>query len=151
MMAAAAIGLSTLVAGTLDVSATGSLMRAQSVPFHRVLQGVASGALGPAAFDGGSSTAAVGLTCHYFIAFVWAAIYWIVSRRWPMLVSQPILWGALYGIVVHLIMSRIVLPLSRLRRPFSWKAWLMQIPIHMVCVGIAIAWIQSYVQDHMLR
>jgi len=146
-----AIALSALIAGTLDVSATGSLMRAQGVPFRRLMQGVASGALGSAAFEGGVGTAALGFFLHYCIAAGWATIYWIAGHRWPVLFSWPLLLGAAYGLAVHLVMSGIVLPLSRLRRPFSWKAWLMQIPIHMLCVGIPIAWVQGWLQSSVLR
>ena len=152
MTTAAAVALSALVAGTLDITATGSLMRAQGVPFPRLMQGVASGAIGGAAFEGGAGTAAFGLLLHYCIASTWAVIYWILVHPWPALFSRPLLIGATYGVVVHLVMSGIVLPLSRLRRPFSWNAWLMQIPIHMFCVGIPIAWIQSHaLQNHALQ
>jgi len=143
MTTAGAIALSALVAGTLDLTATGSLIKAQGVPFRRLMQGVASGALGSAAFEGGVGTAAVGLLLHYCIASAWAVIYSVLADRWPALYVRPLAFGAVYGLAAHLIMSGIVLPLSRLRRPFSWKAWFMQIPIHMLCVGIPVAWIQS--------
>ena len=140
----AAIALSALVAGTLDITATGALMKAQGVPFRRLLQGVASGALGRSAYEGGSRTAAIGLALHFLIAAFWATLYCAAAAQWRGLPAHPILFGAVYGVVVHLIMSRLVLPLSRLNRPFSWKAWLTQIPIHIVCVGIPIALVQSY-------
>ena len=144
MTTAGAVALSALVSGTLDVTATGSLMRAQGVPFRRLMQAVASGAMGGAAFEGGLATAAIGFTLHYCIAAIWATTYWILVHPWPALLSRPRLFGAAYGLAVHLVMSGVVLPLSRLRRPFSWKAWLTQIPIHMLCVGIPIAWMQSW-------
>ncbi|MFP5229321.1 MAG: hypothetical protein ACLGXA_17050 [Acidobacteriota bacterium] len=143
MTTAAAIALSALVAGTLDVTATASLMGARGLPFRRVMQGVASGALGGAAFQGGLSTASIGFVLHYCIACAWATLYGIAALRWPALLARPLLLGVAYGLVVHFIMSGAVLPLSRLRSPFKWTAWLIQIPIHMVCVGIPIAWIQS--------
>lgn len=140
-----AIALSALIAGTLDIAATGSLMRAQGTPFRRLLQFVASGALGPSALEGGSGTAIAGLALHFGVAGIWALIYFTLADRWPALGALPVLSGALYGAVVHVLMSRIVVPLSRAaKRPFSWKAWLTQLAIHIVCVGIPIAWVQSY-------
>jgi len=53
--------------------------------------------------------------------------------------------GIVFGIVVHPVMSRVVVPLSRAaKRPFTWKAWLTQLVIHVVCVGLPIALVQSY-------
>jgi uncharacterized membrane protein YagU involved in acid resistance len=140
-----AIVLSALLAGTLDITATGSLMRAQGTPFRRLLQFVASAALGPSAFEGGVGTAIAGLTLHFVVAGIWALIYFTIADRWPLLIALPVLSGALFGAAVHVLMSLIVVPLSRAaKRPFSWKAWLTQLAIHIVCVGIPIAWLQTY-------
>jgi len=140
-----AVLLSALLAGTLDIAATGSLMRAQGTPIRRLLQFVASGALGASAFEGGIGTAIAGLALHFVVAGIWALIYFTIADRWPSLGALPVLSGALYGAAVHVLMSRIVVPLSRAaKRPFSWKAWLTQLAIHIICVGIPIAWLQTY-------
>jgi hypothetical protein len=139
------IALSAGVAGTLDIAATGTVMRAQGVPFTRLLQFVASEALGPSATEGGGRTAGVGLALHFLVAAVWATIYAIAGDAWPILLAWPLLFGMLFGLVVHLVMSRIVVPLSRAaKRPFTWKSWLTQLVIHMVCVGLPIALVLSY-------
>jgi hypothetical protein len=45
---------------------------------------------------------------------------------------------------VHLVMSRVVMPLSGApKRPFTWKGWLLQLVIHITCVGLPIALLQS--------
>jgi hypothetical protein len=140
-----AIGLSAGVAGTLDIAATGTVMRVQGVPFTRLLQFVASGALGPTAMEGGARTASMGLALHFLIAVVWAVAYRIAADPWPATMARPVLFGTLFGVVVHLAMSRVVVPLSRAaKRPFTWKAWLTQLAIHIVCVGLPIALVQSY-------
>lgn len=145
MAALESVAVSALVAGTLDIAATGAVMRAQTVPFRRLLQFVASGALGGSAFEGGAGIAAVGLVLHFLVAAIWAAIYYVSARVWPVLLVRPLLWGTLYGVVVHLAMSGVVVPLSRAaKRPFIWKAWLTQLGIHIVCVGVPIAVMQSY-------
>lgn len=138
------IALAGCVAGALDIAASATVFLAQGVPVERLLQGVASGALGPSAFKGGKGTAALGLFFHFLIAFVVAAIYYAASRRWIVLIENPVLWGALYGVAVHLVMSRIVLPLSRApKREFSAKAFLIQLGIHILFVGLPIARIVS--------
>ena len=136
--------LAGCVAGVLDLAASTTVFLAQGVPFERLLQGIASGALGPAAFKGGRITAALGLFLHFVIAFVVAALYYSASRKWGALVESPVLYGALYGAAVHVVMSRIVLPLSRApRREFSVKAFLIQLGIHVLFVGLPIARIVS--------
>ncbi|HEY2018141.1 MAG TPA: hypothetical protein VGH38_31765 [Bryobacteraceae bacterium] len=145
MIAVEAIAASGAVAGVLDISATGAVMRAQGVPFARLLRFVASGALGPSALEGGAGTAGFGLALHFLIAGLWAFLYYVAADRWPALLGRPVLWGAVLGVVAHLVMSLVVVPLSRARRrPFAWKAWLTQLAIHIVCVGVPIAMVQSY-------
>jgi uncharacterized membrane protein YagU involved in acid resistance len=145
MAAVESIAVSACVAGVLDIAATGTVMRAQGTPFVRLLQFVASGALGGRAFAGGGKTAGIGLVLHFLIAAVWAVIYYAASDGLPVLPTHPLLCGAVFGVVVHLVMSRVVVPLSRTqKRPFAWRAWLTQLAIHVVFVGVPIALTQSY-------
>jgi hypothetical protein len=78
----------------------------------RGLQSIASGLLGASAFNGGFGAAALGALCHFIIAFGAAAVYYLVSRKFPVLVRQSVICGLLYGIVVYLVMNFVVLPLS---------------------------------------
>jgi uncharacterized membrane protein YagU involved in acid resistance len=115
-------------------------MTLQGMPLERLWQGIASGALGTAAFKGGKRTAALGLFFHFVIAFTVAAIYYAMSLKLPILIEKPILCGTLYGIIVHVVMSRIVVPLSAApKREFSLKAFLTQLVIHICLVGLPIA------------
>jgi hypothetical protein len=138
------ISLAGLLSGTLDITATSTLVKTQGIPIERLLQTIASGALGPSAFQGGRKTAAAGLFLHFFIAFTAAFVYYAISRRLPTLVDNPFLYGAVYGIAVHLVMSRIVVPLSAApKRKFSAKGFFTQLIIHIVCVGPPIAFVVS--------
>ncbi len=124
----------------LDIAAAFALRGAFGSPPIRVLQGIASGVLGPAAFQGGVSTAALGMVLHVAIAFVVAAVYYVVSRWWSWLVRHPVASGLVYGVAVHSVMNEIVLPLSRVtfRRP-PWYVVVSMVAIHMVCVGLPIS------------
>jgi uncharacterized membrane protein YagU involved in acid resistance len=105
------------------------------------LQSVASGWLGNGAFEGGAAAAALGLVSHYAIMLVIAAVYWHASRRVAVLRMQPLLTGALFGILVYLCMNFVVLPLSAF--PFHIKytaAKLLEgFASHAVFIGIPIA------------
>jgi len=139
------ITLAGLVAGVLDITATSTLFALQGLPLERLWQGIASGALGTSAFKGGKRTATLGLVFHFLIALAVAAIYYAISLKLPILIEKPILCGTLYGIAVHVVMSRIVVPLSAApKREFSLKAFLTQLIIHICFVGLPIALVISH-------
>jgi hypothetical protein len=129
-----------LLSGILDLTATSTLLRSHIVPFERLLQTIASGALGRLAFEGEKKTATIALFFHFLIATTAATVYYAASRSLTFRVNHPLLNGLVYGTVVHLVMSRVVVPLSRApRREFSLKTFFTQWSIHMVCVGLPIA------------
>jgi hypothetical protein len=69
------ISLAGLLSGILDLTATSTLVKTQGIPIERLLQTIASGALGPSALREGKKTAAIGVFFHFFIAFSAALIY----------------------------------------------------------------------------
>ena len=129
-----------LIAGVLDITAAIVIYAFRGVAPMRILQSVASGLLGPAAFTGGGKTAALGLALHFLIATTAAAIYFLASRKLPALVRNPQLWGSLYGVAVWAFMNFVVLPLSAVRKqPFDAEMALILVAVHIVCVGLPIA------------
>lgn len=108
----------------------------------RVLQSVATGLFGRAAFDGGIATAAAGLVAHYFILVVAAWIYYLASVRLPLLNRRAVACGLLFGVAVYVTMTFVIVPLSAAPvRPFVPNVnALGQFLIHPV-LGVAIAWI----------
>ncbi len=108
----------------------------------KIFQSVASGLLGPKAFQGGAKTAALGLFLHFLIAFIWAVIYYVASRQIAFLTQKPVIAGLLYGEFVWLMMTWVVLPLSAIHRwpPRFDPASVITGPIlHTVLVGLPIA------------
>lgn len=102
-----------LVAGAIDIGYAAAFwfVRAGTPP-RRIFQSVAAGLLGPAAFTGGTSSAALGLLLHFGIALVVAVVFAVAARAWPRLVRQPWRWGVLYGLAVYVVMTYVVVPLS---------------------------------------
>lgn len=138
------ISLAGLLSGTLDLTATSTLMSTQGVPMKRLLQTIASGALGASSFQHGKKTAVLGFFFHFLIAFSAAFAYFAISRKLTALIDFPLFSGVVYGSAVHLVMSRIVVPFSAApKRAFSTKAFLTQLIIHIFCVGLPIALIIS--------
>jgi uncharacterized membrane protein YagU involved in acid resistance len=81
-------------------------------PFISVLQYLASGALGNAAFEGGLATALLGVLFHFVVSFVVAGVFVLSADRIPLLRRYVIVGSLLYGIGVFIVMNFIVLPLS---------------------------------------
>lgn len=128
------------ICGCLDITAALVVYGSFGVKPLRLLQGIAGGLLGPRTFDGGIPTAALGLVCHFVIAFSAAGVYVAVSRSMPALLEHAFVFGPLYGIAVYFFMNRVVVPLSAATKyPFSVKMMLIGVVIHIFCVGTPIA------------
>ena len=116
------------------------------VPAIRIPQSVASGLLGQAAFQGGLTTAALGLVLHLTIALGWAILYLVLWLRWEPLrrlttsTSGRVKAGLIYGLVVWFGMNIIIVPLSRANMAplFSLSSFL-QLIWHPIGIGLPIA------------
>ena len=102
----AAIFYGGLIAGILD-AADGFVAYYFAAGFNpiQVLQFIASGFYGAAAFQMGISGALVGLLAHFFIAFAVAAIYVGATRFLPILSREAVMWGTIYGAAVFIVMN----------------------------------------------
>ncbi|MCX8474187.1 MAG: hypothetical protein MT490_00185 [Sphingomonas sp.] len=145
-MRARLIAAATLVAGTLDIASAivTTLVRGKSV--MRMLQGVASGPFGEWPLAAGWLGAAVGLAVHFAIMAAMAAAFVIAAPLLPRLHALRLLYGAAYGALLYLVMYWVVLPL---RWPSAGGAGggivsvLLPLAIHVLLVGIPIAWIAA--------
>jgi len=106
------------VAGTLDILDPIVFYYVRShVSPERILQSVAAGALGKAAFSGGVGTAAFGLFLHFCIATLWAALFVVAARYIAALRRHAVVSGLLYGLFIYAVMNFVVLPQSRMSAP----------------------------------
>jgi hypothetical protein len=147
--AARAIVWGGLLAGLGDITFAFVVSGLRGVGPVRVLQSVAGGLLGRAAAEGGLATAALGAGLHFFIAFVWAAVYWFASRKLRVLVRHPVVCGLLYGAAVYCFMYFVVLPLSAIYFPLNRtvSSILLNSAGHMLLVGLPIALAASKFTD----
>jgi hypothetical protein len=133
--------LGGLVVGTLDISYAILFWWLRSnVRPSRIFQSVAAGVLGPAAMRGGLRATLLGAFLHYFIALAVVIVYWIMSRFLPLLIQRPIVCGAIYGVLVYLVMNYVVIPLSATRRgPFIVSWVVCTVIVHVIFIGIPAA------------
>src|SRR5688500_19816783 len=83
----------TLAVGVLDILDAIVFFGLRGAQPIRILQSIAAGLLGRAAFAGGWRTAALGLALHFFIAFIVVLVYMLAARRLPALTRDPIAYG----------------------------------------------------------
>jgi len=128
-------------AAALDILFAISFSAYHDVPATRVLQSIASGLLGKAAYSAGLPAAALGLVLHFAMAFAWACAFLLASRRVGLLTRRPVLSGALFGVAVFLVMRLVVLPLSAFPHPITFKplATTLDLLSHMFFFGVPIA------------
>src|ERR1700728_3247516 len=131
-----AIAVGGLTAGTLDLTQA-LILFGRDIPLV-----IAGGLLGkPAIESGGTAIYALGVFLHFFIACSATAIYYAESRRLGFLKEHPLVSGLFYGGAVELVMRLIVLPLSALhsKGPYQWGDEVLGLVVHMVVVGLPIA------------
>jgi hypothetical protein len=112
----------------------------QKTPFIVVLQYIASGALGMAAFEGGIATALLGVFFHLLFSFVIAGVFILKASRIPLLRRYAIASSLLYGFGVFIVMHMVVTPLSATPPiPAPSIPWLIEgILEHILVVGLPL-------------
>lgn len=126
-----------LFSSVLSVAAYGSTVT-------ELFQFVASTLIGPAAFDGGSRTALLGVALHFAVAFGWSAVFMLLFLRLKrvreVLASRYGLLkvAGVYGPFVWLVMSLVVIPLLVQRPPAITFRWWVQLIGHFPFVGLPI-------------
>jgi len=140
--AAGAILAGGLVAGVLDISAVFGFWAVRGLPFDRILQSIASSLLGREAYALGAAAAALGLALHFAVSFTFAAAYVAVSSRVRALRTRPVVFGLAYGALAYVIMTFVVVPLSRAEFG-DWPPPAINLAaslfIHLVLFGLPIA------------
>jgi energy-converting hydrogenase Eha subunit G len=124
----------------MDITAAFLTLAPKGISPRQILQGIASGLIGPTSFRGGWATSALGLALHFLIAFTAAAVFYVASRKIPALLDRPWLAGVGYALVVYGFMYWIVIPLDHLRsKPVTLSGTVVAIVTHIICVGLPIS------------
>ncbi len=135
-----AIAVGGVCAGAFDIIQVMLFYALKGVEPIRILQSVASGLLGKASFGGGVATALLGLSLHFAMTLIMAAVYVLAARRLEVLIRRPWLMGSLYGLGLYVVMTYGVVPLSMATSGrFNWPAFLDGIFAHVLAVGVPIA------------
>jgi len=106
-----AIATGGLIVGILDITSAFITWWCRGVGPVRGLQGIAAGLLGSQSFQGGVVTAGLGLTIHFFVAFMVVTVFYVGEPH--VLVSNAIrgcfrlaLWHG--GLPLHVLVRSAV-------------------------------------------
>jgi hypothetical protein len=134
-----------LVTATTDgVFASALSVFAYHSTVTRLWQGVASTLLGPAALNGGTRTALIGVVMHLGVALWWTTVFLALVSVWPRLqrfITTPagiVVVAVIYGPVIWLVMSLAVIPLLTGRPPAITVRWWVQLFGHIPFVALPI-------------
>ncbi len=131
-----------LIAGILDIGENIIYNHFRGVTPKMIFQYIASGLIGMPSFQMGGTSVALGVAIHFAIALTWTAIFYVATRRMAVLRERPVVSGLAYGVVVYLIMTFVVLPLTRvppLKHPVTLMGRVNALLPLLFCIGLTIS------------
>lgn len=135
-----------LVAGTVDIAAA-SLINMVNPLF--ILLAIASGLLGKPAFHGGGGVMVLGLVLQWVMSIIIAGIFALAAARMPALARRWVLNGALYGVVVFIVMNFVVVPLSVAPLKPGWALSAESVVKNLIAM-LVFGWLVAYSANRLL-
>ena len=69
-----------------------------------------------------------------------AYAYYLLAQWWPLLYQKPWLCGAVYGLILYIVMNFLVVPLSAAAPGSKDTLWIsLSVAVHILLIGIPIA------------
>ena len=101
-----------------------------------------------AALQAGLPGIVLGQAGHVAVSLVWGFVFVALARRLPELLDRPVLWGAVYGVAVMLVMHYVVVPLGHAPRiPYALPGLLNNVAAHTLCFGVPVALVSARVMN----
>lgn len=136
-----AIGWVGLLAGSLDILfACVHAFIARGTSPVVVLQFIASGAFGKAAFSGGWLMPLVGLFFHFIIAYSFTALFFWLYPSIKIMSKSIVMTAIVYGIFIFVVMNLLVLPLTKIPAiTFRLEKAVIAVLILIVAIGLPLS------------
>jgi hypothetical protein len=131
-----------LLAGTLDaLAATTHYVLRTGKPPAGVWRYVAGALVSPDAAIGPAARVLIGVSLHLCLAMMWTLLFFGGASRLRWMRGSPWIVGPLYGLFVWAMMTRVLVPLTRLGPPTTFDPIqsLIGAVIIMACIGLPIA------------
>ena len=111
----------------------------------KIMQSVASGVFGPAAYSGGLTMAVYGIVFHFIISLIFTVFYFFIYPRIAFLRQERVLSGIVYGVFIWLVMNLIVLPIAFSGLlPSHLPSAIIGMAIVVIAVGLPISLIAHF-------
>jgi len=125
------------ITGSID--ALMAIITNSKIPPEIIFKYVASGVFGKLAFTPGSEMVIYGVLFHYWIAFAWTVLFFILYRQLIHLLKFRVLFILFTGLVIWSIMNLAVVPLSQTApQPMHLIGALKNIAILIFAFGLPI-------------
>ena len=131
-----------LIAGTLDIGENLIFNSFRGVTPWRVFQYISSGLIGRSSFELGWTSVLLGVMIHFAIAFIWTTVFFLTAQRIQILPRRPILSGLIFGAVIYVVMTFLVVPLSGVPppgHPPTLVARINAVLALLFCIGLTIS------------
>lgn len=141
-----AILLGGLTAGSLDILSAFATFVPHGATVPGILQFIASGLIGKAAFTGGTATVALGLIVHFGLTTAMAAVFVVFTTKVPLALARPWLFGCGFGVLAYVAMNFLIVPHSAVagwKLPEGWGI-VSGLLAHCMFVGAPIAHISKH-------
>ena len=115
----------------------------------KLFQGVAATVLGPSAATGGLRTAAIGWLMHFGVAFGWSLVFLLLYNQVGTLrtlvqsTSGKLAAAAVYGPMIWMTMSLVVIPLLVHKPTVITYKWWIQFVGHAPFVALPMIWMMA--------
>jgi uncharacterized membrane protein YagU involved in acid resistance len=136
------IVFAVLLGAALDLTFAFVFYSFQGATPARILRGIAAGLIGrEEALAAGVWVPVLGAALHFLIAGCAGFVFYLASRRWPLLARRWAFGGTAFGVAMYVVMHFVVIPLSRL--PFhlpSLPNVIGELFSHIFLFGMVIAY-----------
>ncbi|MGC4128850.1 MAG: hypothetical protein QM564_04665 [Bergeyella sp.] len=132
----------TLIAGALDIlAAFVQAYISKGLMPKVILQFIASGIFGEAAYSGDFGYILFGLLVHFFIAFAITSVFFFIYPKISFFQKNILFNALLIAVSAWFITQRIVIPMSRIgTSDFDWGKAILAIAILFFCIGIPVSY-----------
>lgn len=109
----------------------------------RVLQSISAWVMGPPACRGGWESAMLGFLLYAGTMCAVMALYQLLSRRFDVLLRRPVVCGALYGVLMYVLIFHLLVPhfsaaVTRRPLPLQWEALCVAAYIGLIGIPCAL-------------
>lgn len=133
--------LAGLTAAILEFLPALILQGARGASPLELLQSIAGGIVGKAAYAGGIASGVLGGALLLLISLTAAGLFVLASRRWPVLIDRYISAGLGYGLLCYAVMNFVLMPQAAVTvaPATAWSLISKSVVVQLSAFGLPIA------------